>query len=292
MSEVYINSLMDLEEELQVEKKHRSQFFLARGPGGQYKQTEYVFVVFHGLSMSPMVMSAVANRIHSQGHNVLSLRLANHFENPRKKLDSVTYQQWLDQVDEVSEHIHLFGKKVIFVGHSTGSLMSIYGAFKNKDTIAGLFLMSPAIKLTWFIRGTSALFRSLRISGQLVDNLIPFHTPKKYDSTYAEVQVRGLSDYINKEFLNYNFKESTFLNAESLAFLETVPIWVLDTESDMLVDVYTNTRLFDQIASARHRVIVRDLGVMHNKIMYLKRFFKSTTRDLKTHLSDFLQSLK
>lgn len=125
-------------------------------PKSAVRNDDIAVVMFHGLAGTAYNMAHVGFEIaRATGVNVFGLNLSGHaqnFEKPPAGSDTsalgyVTYQDWVKDLlfsIDLAINKHKF-KKIIFVGHSTGSLLVKLAALNpelRKHT-AGLILMAP-----------------------------------------------------------------------------------------------------------------------------------------------------
>lgn len=118
------------------------------------KKTEYVAVLFHGLSDSPYFLKDIGHLLFKSGMNVMIPRLtghgtcAEHLNNKYAQLaDWIGGGKHMGDVPWALEHAKQIGEKVYIGGFSLGGLLATYAVLNKLDTFAGLLLFSPAFKL-------------------------------------------------------------------------------------------------------------------------------------------------
>ncbi len=286
----YKDYIQRLELSLNVEPEHSSRFLLHKNSNNKIMKVKNVTVVLHGLSLSPQWMQELSEKFYKRGHNVINLRLAKHFETPRRKLDEIKYEEWVEQMRLLVPYLHLIGQQVTFVGHSTGALMALQAAVENLIPTSKIILLSPALRLSILTRGGTKALRAVGLSGYLMDNIKGAFTvkSKKYDSAYAEVQVRNLSSFLHEDILKYNSKDKSFEPPKVSELMNDTSILVLDTQSDIVVDIETNQTFFSKLKNTQYKVIPLTSALAHNKIMFLEN--SNDQSDTLTHkyINDFL----
>lgn len=143
------------------------------------KKTEYVMVLFHGLSDSPYYFKDIGALAFNAGMNVIVPRLTGMGSCPEHLgRDFTKLEDWIGgEGEEPSGDLQFaldqakkVGKKIIIGGFSLGGTIAIYGTLKYEGLpqypIHGLLLFSPAIKLSnrnnILVRIETAIARFLR----------------------------------------------------------------------------------------------------------------------------------
>jgi pimeloyl-ACP methyl ester carboxylesterase len=109
-------------------------------------QTKYVALLIHGLSDSPYYFKDIAPVFYNRSMNVLAIRLTGHGTTP-KDLLSLSYKDWIKDVEWGMRKAKKMGKKVILAGFSTGGALAVHQALTKKESIHGLFLFSAAFAI-------------------------------------------------------------------------------------------------------------------------------------------------
>lgn len=100
----------------------------------------------HGLSDSPYFMRHLADFFHQQGFLVRAILLPGHGTQPGDLLD-VTWQEWARAVAYGTDSLAQQVDEIYLGGLSTGATLSINQSL-NDERVQGLFLFSPALKIT------------------------------------------------------------------------------------------------------------------------------------------------
>ncbi len=106
-------------------------------------------VLVHGLTDSPYFMKAIAKRFYAMGFNVLLPLLPGHgLKVPDSQIDTVTFFEWLDEVNFAVDCATGLGKQVSIGGLSAGANLAVYKAITDKQHINGaLFLFAGALDI-------------------------------------------------------------------------------------------------------------------------------------------------
>jgi pimeloyl-ACP methyl ester carboxylesterase len=256
--------LMNAHKESEIQQgvtaPHQSQFLLHK-KDQQIIKTEVVILVYHGLMNSPKDMKFLAKDLHETGANVINARLDGHFEKSRNELDSIEYQDWVNQLNGYLSMAQQLGKKVILVGHSTGGLAGIHTAIQNK--VDGLVLLAPALKIRTLNEALTYVGSVLNISGWILDAFRNFRNDR-YKSTHAAVQVDLWSDILRDlpgEKISSN--QDYGLVKERLA--DTPVLW-LDTELDWVIDAQYNRQIAEGLQDIEYFNFPKTSAVIHNSI--------------------------
>lgn len=114
--------------------------------GGSRKNA---IVLVHGLTDSPYFMKAIAKRFYAMGFNVLLPLLPGHgLKIPDSQIDTVTFIQWLDEVNFAVDCATGLGEQISIGGLSAGGNIATYKAITDKKHINGaLFLFAGALDI-------------------------------------------------------------------------------------------------------------------------------------------------
>lgn len=106
-------------------------------------------VLVHGLTDSPYFMKAIAKRFYAMGFNVLLPLLPGHgLKIPDSQIDTVTFPQWLDEVNFAVDCATGLGQQISIGGLSAGGNLATYKAITDKQCINGaLFLFAGALDI-------------------------------------------------------------------------------------------------------------------------------------------------
>lgn len=109
----------------------------------------------HGLTDSPFLMRDIGGWFQSQGFHVLSVQLPGHGTRPGDLLD-VTWQDWVKAQRQLIDLVADDCDELYLLGFSLGAILSLYQALQT-PRFSGLFLFSPAIRITPLVRAVCPL---------------------------------------------------------------------------------------------------------------------------------------
>lgn len=290
-SEVW-QSIVAEEEDLGVPEHHRSQL-RRHMENGQLIKTPLVLVVFHGYQDSPYWTTPLANNFYGRGHNVLNLRLAHHFHRDSSDLDQADFHDWKAQVEALEPLLHALGDRVVFVGHSTGGLMALYGSLLHPEFTAGLLLLSPALVVSRYVKWPTAAYRAARLPGHLLDTTLGLVNvqQERYLSPRAEVQVRRLGQFIRHGLLGVKWGRTSPPPSQFQQTLNHLPILVIDTSWDLVINENYNSRFFSHFENTEYICLSRRRGVFHTKMMLTDPEQNSAADFMMSKANDFVDRL-
>lgn len=113
------------------------------------EQRDNAIVLVHGLTDSPYFMKAIAKRFYAMGFNVLLPLLPGHgLKVPDTQIDTVTFSEWLDEVNFAVDCATSLGKQVSIGGLSAGANLAVYKAITDSQHINGaVFLFAGALDI-------------------------------------------------------------------------------------------------------------------------------------------------
>ncbi|MBW4663232.1 MAG: alpha/beta hydrolase [Chroococcus sp. CMT-3BRIN-NPC107] len=113
------------------------------------KPRKNAIVLVHGLTDSPYFMKAIAKRFHAMGFNVLLPLLPGHgLKIPDTQIDTVTFTEWLEEVNFAVNCAKSLGEQVSIGGLSAGGNLATYKTITDKQSINGaLFLFAAALDI-------------------------------------------------------------------------------------------------------------------------------------------------
>ncbi len=211
-------------------------------PGKDHPYTRGILLI-HGLSDSPYSMKSLARFFKRQCFFVEVLLLPGHGTRPGDLLD-VTWEEWAKAVSFAVGTLEKKAERIFLGGLSTGAALSIHHAMKDPH-IEGLFLFSPAVKITplaratcWFA-GLDRVIPSLRWIGKLQrdDNYFKYQS----FSANAACQIFRLTKEIEKSL--------------SSSPLE-IPLFVAASADDSTVKFEGTLELFKKALSSHKKMIV------------------------------------
>jgi esterase/lipase len=107
-------------------------------------------LMVHGLSDSPFMMRDLGRFFQQQGFYVLAMQLPGHGTRPGDLLDA-SWQHWAAAHQRLLELLAAEVDDVYLLGFSAGATLNLYQSMRN-DTIKGLFLFAPALRISAMAR--------------------------------------------------------------------------------------------------------------------------------------------
>lgn len=115
-------------------------------PANTSTKIRYGALLTHGFLESCFHMQDIGKHLQAEGFLVRSILLPGHGTRPGALL-SIQYQQWIDSIRYGIKTLREDVDKIILVGNSTGSLLSLYSILEDDTKIAGAILISPALEI-------------------------------------------------------------------------------------------------------------------------------------------------
>lgn len=139
-------------------------------------------LLIHGLFDSPFQLRDVGNTLQANGLLVRAIVLPGHGTVPGALLH-VDHRQWLKAVQYGINSLKNEVENVFIVGYSTGASLALYQMAQDHTSIAGIILISPALKIrSKFVPYANAL----RILGKRWQRAAWFHLDKHETLDYAK----------------------------------------------------------------------------------------------------------
>ncbi len=138
-------------------------------------------LLIHGLTDSPYFMRYLAEFFRESGFRVMAILLPGHGTQPGDLL-RVQWQEWAKAVAYGTDQLACEADDVYLAGFSAGAALSIYHSLAD-SRVRGLFLFSPAIKITSRAAGANLhrLYSWLIPTAKWVA-IMPDRSPYKYES--------------------------------------------------------------------------------------------------------------
>ena len=147
--------------------------------------TDWVVVLFHGLSDSPFYLRSVADGLHDMGVTVVVGLLPGHGlqDADQDMQDPDLADRWVSGVQQVVEISRPMGRKLMVGGFSTGATLATHFALMNSDIVDGLLLFSGAFLLSDNAERMTRIWGMQTIAKWIdgdyrIDNPNPYKYPK------------------------------------------------------------------------------------------------------------------
>ncbi|MGA9665050.1 MAG: alpha/beta fold hydrolase [Gallionella sp.] len=204
-------------------------------PAGRQKPYRRGVLLTHGLTGSPYSMRHLAEFFRDNGFRVMAVLLPGHGTQPGDLLE-VTWQEWAKAVAYGAYKLAEEVDEVYLAGYSIGGALSVYQSLRD-DRVRGLFLFSPAIKIT-----PMALWANLH---KLYSWLIP---------SAKWVGIKPDQDIYKYESFTKNAAAQTYaltrvLDIQLRKREVDIPVFIAASADDMTVNTSV---ILEFIARARH----------------------------------------
>jgi esterase/lipase len=187
------------------------------------------FLLFHGLNDSAYIWQDVAKEMAAKGFDVRAILFEGHGSSPTEQLN-VSYKRWLTTARQHRDHWTQDGSKIHIGGFSMGGVIATILALEQPQSVAGLFLVSPAFhsKMDGYLRW-SALYSKFKpwvFGGMIMED-----NPIKYNS----IPINSVAQY---------YKTTRVLKRKWRDRTLDMPVLVVATANDSVIDVDYTQRLF------------------------------------------------
>jgi len=121
---------------------------------------KYGALLIHGLFDSPFLMRDIGLKLQAQGILARAILLPGHGTIPGSLLH-VDYRQWLQTVRYGITTLAKEVDTLFLVGFSTGASLALYHTLQDSAKIAGVILLSPALKICSILAGITNWHKAL-----------------------------------------------------------------------------------------------------------------------------------
>lgn len=211
------------------------------------RQTEYCLVYLHGFSASGMEAEPMHRELAQRyGMNLYVPRLFAHGITAEDAMLEFNVEDYVDSAKEAVAIGKRMGKKVILMGCSNGSSLSLYLAAEDPE-IVGLLLLSPNIKIA--VPGASLLSGpfGLQIARLTQGSHISWSHPNEDIKKYWTMRYRTEAPVQLQIFVKTTMKKSIFREVEQPVFLGYY--YKNKKEQDNVVSVAAMLKMFRQLGT-------------------------------------------
>ena len=141
-------------------------------PGGRVG-----ILLIHGLGGTPVELRYVAQALSRAGHTVYCCQLAGHCGTP-EELRRSTWREWYASVEVAHDRLKEHCDIIIAGGLSMGGILGIHLARNRPDSVHGLLLFAPTLKLDgWSMPWYSRPLQYIRPTRIRFEFDLPEHEP-------------------------------------------------------------------------------------------------------------------
>lgn len=215
--------------------------------------------MIHGLTASPWEMKRLGDYLHARGFTVYGVRLPGHGTTP-EDLAKRKYQEWVQAAENGLKLLSLAGPRVYLVGLSTGGLVALYLA--ERERVAGIVALAPAFKLR--------------------NRLVPFVPVLKLFQKYSAREIRPEhKDYFYDRAPLAAVHELMKLSAQVRARAGNIdaPTLIIQSRADPLVNPAGARAFYDRMKNANRSLAWLDVPV-HNLVTEENREVNRTLRQV------------
>lgn len=134
-------------------------------------------LLVHGLGGTPIEMRFVARAMAQAGHTVYNMQLAGHCGTP-EELRTSTWREWYGSVEAAHDRLRKHCDIVVAGGLSMGGILSLHLAQNRPDSVHGLVLLAPTLKLDgWSMPWYSRVVNYIRPTRLPLEIELPEHEP-------------------------------------------------------------------------------------------------------------------
>jgi esterase/lipase len=242
-------------------------------------------VLVHGFLASPAEVREFGEILHSEGYNVIGVRLRGHGTSPWDLRDRC-WEDWMQSVISGYQVMRQFSEQISLVGFSTGGGLSLALAAEKPKGLCGVAAVSTPIKyrnnnmrFVPLIHGTDRIVRWL----STYEGIMPFqpHPGEHPQINYNNMPIRGLYELTR---LNDHLQEVSKRIHCPVTLIQATDDPVVDPDSENLLYEMLGTRDKQQhwIESNRHGILNEDIGDTWRHILdFLARLEKTERADEK-----------
>lgn len=155
-------------QDLRGSEEHIERIILANTPYELYpvhakkthRKLKTGVLLIHGLLDCPFTLREIGMQLQAKGILCRSVLLPGHGTRP-SDLMHISYHDWLDTTRYGINSLQSEVENIVLVGYSTGAAISLYESFLNEN-IAGLVMISPAIKLKSYLHFMTHFYHAMR----------------------------------------------------------------------------------------------------------------------------------
>jgi pimeloyl-ACP methyl ester carboxylesterase len=301
-----------------VSAQHQSEIIKSSTPSCN------TVLMMHGLYESKYYMKGITNYFSTRGFNVVHLLSSGHFRPNDPRMEKAKYSAWRNDAIVGLNIAKNLSSNVFLFGYSTGGTMAADLAINHPESIKGLFLFAPALKLTGrteFLVSSGKLiqfFPSESCDGDKLSRFCKIIGSLSAGSVRDSVPLlkEGLSwsPLAGVEVLNYIRDIGNNMNAAKMSRLHQydrfdlldayqkikAPLFLAVDQGDLTVDTDFSLDVFDRLQQKKTLLLYpEDQGVAHTNIIkypqdaykFSPEFYNHHTKELEGLLDGFLTDI-
>lgn len=207
-------------------------------------------LLIHGYMAAPEEMREFAEFLHEKSYTVYVPRLKGHGTAP-EDLSTTSYTEWIESVEEGYVILKHTCKKLFVGGFSTGAALALELCARTKD-IDGAFAVAPPMKLKDFgatFAPAISIFNSMMKKAHLTSITKEFvaNDPENPHINYIRNPIAGIREL-----------ERLTKSLEPELKNVTLPVLVVQSRNDPVVDPAGTFKLFDKLASTQKEYFLFD----------------------------------
>lgn len=231
-------------------------FYLESKCKASKKINKLSVIAVHGYKSSPQEIRELATSINGYGIKVYGVRLRGHGTAPID-MKNIKWQDWYDSVQRAYCALQNISSKIIFVGFSTGGLLSLLStAFKAKQNnkIVAVVSINSAIKL---LNIKARMVPGINLWNELLEKFslekgkfeYVDDVPENPDINYSRNYLKGV----------YELEKLMDLCYQSLEKI-SVPVLVIQGKKDPIVDPKSGRIIFETLSSKQKFLVEMDFS--------------------------------
>ena len=204
-------------------------------------------LLIHGFTATTVEVRPMAKFLNDFGFTVAGPLLSGHGISP-EEMNQVSYNDWINAVEETYQKLTLSCEKVFVLGESMGGLLSILLSVKHPD-ISGTMLFAPALKVPGIKKSIFVWpFKSYIFKKNIDEtmewkgfNVVPLHAAAQLAKLQTKVK-KNLSKMTTPTLifqgkLDHSIDpESSIIVLESINSKEKELIWMEESTHCILID--------------------------------------------------------
>lgn len=210
--------------------------------GNKFK---YGALLIHGLLDSPFSLKDIGLDLQKQGVFSRAVLLPGHGTNPDDLLQ-VTFEEWLKIVNYGISSLKPLVENVFLIGYSTGAALAIHQLLKHHMNIAGMIMLSPAIKIKAPVEMVVAWHKTVNWISR--DHTPWFYKDEEVDyAKYRSVTFNAVKQVAELTKINRNLSQKVSLN---------IPLLMILSREDDTISSHGAIQYFAKLQNPNSRLLL------------------------------------